>query len=252
MKLYSKRQADYKPPVADRDSRLVFNASSVPLIDGSTEARKLTCLVVDDRQDVLRVAFRSASSIGTKISAASKSAPESTPLLTFDIVVPETRRSDLDSLSDEKLVEILQAANSNLSSLGMSINPDSISSAMTRLRSQPRPHGATDGLEALLLCAAIGVDLVITDLDMPNLNGHGLLNALNGLTSVSGINRSTLPNVAVISGAFESCTTKDLIGDGASVVGIKPLDSAEFTTLINYSVFGVATANPAECFEVRE
>ena len=46
---------------------------------------------------------------------------------------------------------------------------------------------AADGNEALQLASAIRPDLVLSDLDMPNLDGFGLLSAIRARADIAGI-----------------------------------------------------------------
>ncbi|MBM3347091.1 MAG: response regulator [Betaproteobacteria bacterium] len=46
---------------------------------------------------------------------------------------------------------------------------------------------AADGREALLLAAAVRPDLILSDLDMPNLDGFGLIAALRARADLAGV-----------------------------------------------------------------
>ncbi|HEV7226150.1 MAG TPA: response regulator [Pirellulales bacterium] len=75
---------------------------------------------------------------------------------------------------------------------------------------------AIDGSEARQFLAASRYDLVVTDLQMPNGNGHALCVAL--------LAQSPRPAIIVLTGVTDSRLAKDLLGRGVDEVFFKPID----------------------------
>ncbi|MGV8085724.1 MAG: hypothetical protein ACP5N9_05735 [Candidatus Bilamarchaeum sp.] len=82
-------------------------------------------------------------------------------------------------------------------------------------------------------------------------NALHLIRSLNSL-ALKGYPDFRLPKVAVISGAFKDCSEAQLLEAGAAAVALKPLNMAEFASVIHYTMFGVLSADPNDCFELRE
>ena len=80
---------------------------------------------------------------------------------------------------------------------------------------------AADGQEALVLVKDSGnVDLLVTDLNMPNMDGEELLDAVKGDASLSGI------PVLVITSAGNPAKEVELMAKGALAILNKPISPA--------------------------
>jgi DNA-binding response OmpR family regulator len=75
---------------------------------------------------------------------------------------------------------------------------------------------AIDGSQARQMLAANPYDLVVTDLQMPNGNGHALCVELLAL--------SPRPAIIVLTGITEPTLAKDLAARGVDAVLFKPID----------------------------
>jgi DNA-binding response OmpR family regulator len=75
---------------------------------------------------------------------------------------------------------------------------------------------ARDGLQAMELVASRHYDVVVTDLRMPEMNGH--------LLAVELLNRESRPAVVVLTGVTEPKLAKDLIARGVDDILFKPID----------------------------
>jgi DNA-binding response OmpR family regulator len=81
---------------------------------------------------------------------------------------------------------------------------------------------ACDGRDALDLVQRTKYDLVVTDLKMPDLNGHKLATDLLGL--------ERRPIISVLTGVEEPKLAKDLTTRGVERIYYKPVDYKEFAT----------------------
>ncbi|SMP41052.1 Response regulator receiver domain-containing protein [Neorhodopirellula lusitana] len=81
---------------------------------------------------------------------------------------------------------------------------------------------ANDGAQAALMAAKTNYSVVVTDLKMPNRNGHAL--------AVELLSLEARPAVVVLTGVTEPRIAKDLISRGVDDLVYKPID---------YSVFGM-------------
>ena len=76
---------------------------------------------------------------------------------------------------------------------------------------------AADGEEAILLTKATNYEVVVTDLKMPNMNGHEL--------SVTLLNNTQhRPLILVLTGVAEPRLAKDLLARGVEEIIYKPVD----------------------------
>ena len=75
---------------------------------------------------------------------------------------------------------------------------------------------AIDGDDALAACDQHAFDVVITDLHMPNKNGHSLVTEL--------LERERRPMIVVHTAVLEPRLTKDLMGRGVDDIVYKPTD----------------------------
>ncbi len=75
---------------------------------------------------------------------------------------------------------------------------------------------AHDGLQARELAATRHYDVVLTDLRMPEMNGHAL--------AVELLERSNRPVVVILTGVTEPRLAKDLIARGVDDIMFKPVD----------------------------
>ncbi|HEX4145723.1 MAG TPA: response regulator [Pirellulales bacterium] len=75
---------------------------------------------------------------------------------------------------------------------------------------------ACDGLQARELVASRYYDVVVTDLRMPEVNGHRL--------AVELLTRENRPAVVILTGVTEPKITKDLIARGVDDIIFKPVD----------------------------
>jgi DNA-binding response OmpR family regulator len=80
---------------------------------------------------------------------------------------------------------------------------------------------AIDGSQAKQMFAASPYDLVVTDLQMPNGNGHALCVELLAL--------SPRPAIIVLTGVTEPTLAKDLANRGVDAVLFKPIDCQVLT-----------------------
>ena len=87
-------------------------------------------------------------------------------------------------------------------------------------------HAAQDGLDALEQLARVPVDLVITDLNMPKLDGFGLVRALRGDRSYADV---TVIILSSLSSDREQALGREI---GADAYLVKPFD----TKRIQYEV----------------
>lgn len=85
-------------------------------------------------------------------------------------------------------------------------------------------HGAEDGRKAAEIARNEHIDLVITDLWMPVMNGVELIEALNAMDSPA--------EVIVLSGHIVSATTEKLRGLGVFKVLRKPINTPEFLAAV--------------------
>ena len=85
---------------------------------------------------------------------------------------------------------------------------------------------AADGKEALEKLKAEPVDLVVTDLTMPEMNGESLLMRIKASPKL------TMIPVLVISSAGNMAKAKDLTNQGAIGVLAKPFSPAELYTML--------------------
>lgn len=83
---------------------------------------------------------------------------------------------------------------------------------------------AADGAEALQQFDSGKYDLVVTDLRMPNRNGHAL--------AVDLLNRNNAPSIFVFTGVAEPRLVKDLLVRGVQDVMTKPMDYKVLATKI--------------------
>jgi CheY-like chemotaxis protein len=81
---------------------------------------------------------------------------------------------------------------------------------------------ANDGRHALEFLRQAKFDLVVTDLKMPEVNGHKLATAL--------LNLERPPAISVLTGVVEPKLAKDLTARGVERVFFKPVDYAEFAS----------------------
>lgn len=79
---------------------------------------------------------------------------------------------------------------------------------------------ASDGREAQQLLQETTYDVVVTDLKMPNLNGHMLVTEL--------IQQRNRPIIVVLTGVLAPSLVKDLIARGVEQVEFKPIDCTMF------------------------
>ncbi|RZU51668.1 response regulator receiver domain-containing protein [Krasilnikovia cinnamomea] len=86
-------------------------------------------------------------------------------------------------------------------------------------------HAADNGGTALRLAVAEPPDVVLTDLDMPELDGLALCQAIRGRTEIGDI------PVAVLSGRLRSADT-DLRAAGVCAVLLKPMPNAELIEVV--------------------
>jgi CheY-like chemotaxis protein len=255
MKLVSRRTPN-SVPRADPDSRVFPSPKHQELLTEVNEPRVVRVLVVDDIPGVLTAHFRFASVIMQKTIEASKPSAKEHPILSSEIYVPENNRADLDvldmpldGLSEPRLATLARLINS--ASIGKTVSTETLTPHLQKLRTEARRQGAIDGFEAMLICAATPIDLVISDSDMLGANALHLIRSLNSL-ALKGYPDFRLPKVAVISGAFKDCSEAQLLEAGAAAVALKPLNMAEFASVIHYTMFGVLSADPNDCFELRE
>ncbi len=81
-------------------------------------------------------------------------------------------------------------------------------------------HTASDGKEAKQLLKDATYDVVVTDLKMPNCNGHTLVTDL--------LQHSNRPVIVVLTGVLEPSLVKDLIIRGVEQIEFKPIDCLLF------------------------
>ncbi|MGO8745016.1 MAG: response regulator [Thermoguttaceae bacterium] len=74
---------------------------------------------------------------------------------------------------------------------------------------------AIDGLHAKEILTSAGYDVVVTDLRMPNFNGHAL--------AVDLLKVKERPAIVILTGVFEPRLAKDLIRRGVDCVEFKPV-----------------------------
>ena len=90
---------------------------------------------------------------------------------------------------------------------------------------------ARDGLQARELAAARHYDVVVTDLCMPEMNGHAL--------AVELLGRPNRPAVVILTGVTEPRLAKDLIARGVDDIIFKPVDqgvlAAKVRAMIEHS-----------------
>ncbi|GAB1689014.1 response regulator [Krasilnikovia sp. M28-CT-15] len=87
-------------------------------------------------------------------------------------------------------------------------------------------HAADNGSSALHLAAAVSPDVVLTDLDMPELDGLALCQAVRGMPEIGDI------PVALLSGRLRSADT-DLRAAGVCAVLLKPIPNAELVDAVH-------------------
>lgn len=75
---------------------------------------------------------------------------------------------------------------------------------------------AIDGAQARLYLASNRYDLVVTDLQMPNVNGHSLC--------VELLEKTPRPKIVVLTGVLEPRLAQDLLNRGVDKVLFKPID----------------------------
>jgi HD-like signal output (HDOD) protein/CheY-like chemotaxis protein len=107
--------------------------------------------------------------------------------------------------------------------------------ALTRAGLSCRTAG--DGREAAELLRSDRFDLVVTDLKMPNRNGHSL--------AVDLLGRPDRPAVVVLTGVLEPKISHDLIERGVERVFLKPVDYRAFADEV-LSILRSRTAEPAD------
>ena len=79
---------------------------------------------------------------------------------------------------------------------------------------------AADGREAQQLLRDTTYDVIVTDLRMPNLNGHALITEL--------MQSKYRPVIVVLTGVLEPSLVKDLITRGVEQIEFKPIDCTMF------------------------
>lgn len=87
---------------------------------------------------------------------------------------------------------------------------------------------ASDGIEALALADCTDYAAIVTDLRMPNMNGHTL--------AVELLTRKHRPSLFVLTGVIEPKLAKDLLHRGVADVLFKPVDYAQFATTVKTGV----------------
>jgi CheY-like chemotaxis protein/two-component sensor histidine kinase len=93
-----------------------------------------------------------------------------------------------------------------------------------------RSHVAKDGQEALQLLQQRSYRLLITDLEMPRLDGHQLIDKLNAHHYESNVRR---PEVLVITSRSEREERKRLLAKGVSELLSKPFNEKELLGAVN-------------------
>jgi DNA-binding response OmpR family regulator/HD-like signal output (HDOD) protein len=100
---------------------------------------------------------------------------------------------------------------------------------------------ARDGLQARGLAAAHPYDVVVTDLCMPEMNGHAL--------AVELLSRDNRPAIVVLTGVTEPRLAKDLIARGVDDIMFKPVDhgilAAKVRALVDRRASRPTPQNPA-------
>ena len=99
------------------------------------------------------------------------------------------------------------------------------------LKKEGREFKAVDNAEeALELVRAGGIDLVVTDLVMPNMDGLQLLRAIKQEDSGNS------PEVIIISGSLMEASVNAIRDAGAFGFVNKPFDTAELKVLVDYAL----------------
>lgn len=99
--------------------------------------------------------------------------------------------------------------------------------AYTLKRADFEVYEAEDGVEALEMAKELDVDLVLTDINMPRMDGLALIRELRGITAYNG-----KPILALTT---EGSTESKLEGRGAGATGwiVKPFDPEVLVATIN-------------------
>lgn len=96
---------------------------------------------------------------------------------------------------------------------------------------------ARDGLEAVERLAAGGIDLLVCDLQMPNLDGHGVLAQLAG--------KNEVPPIFIVSGYLDPRHEQSIRAHSAVVdVLEKPFDVIAFGERVRVMLGAAARPNP--------
>lgn len=94
---------------------------------------------------------------------------------------------------------------------------------------------ASDGAQARQCLAAADYQLVVTDLQMPNGNGHSLC--------VELLEKKPRPAIVVLTGVTEPRLAKDLLARGVERVLFKPIDCAQLAEVVQGTISSMPAAS---------
>jgi DNA-binding response OmpR family regulator len=99
---------------------------------------------------------------------------------------------------------------------------------------------ARDGRQAMELVDTRPYDVVVTDLRMPEMNGHGL--------AVELLKRENRPAVVILTGVTEPKLAKDLIARGVDDIVFKPVDQGILAAKVQALVVRRAALRASQYF----
>jgi len=94
---------------------------------------------------------------------------------------------------------------------------------------------ASDGVQARQCLAAADYQLVVTDLQMPNGNGHSLC--------VELLEKTPRPAIVVLTGITEPRLANDLLARGVERVLFKPIDCVQLAEVVQETIAKMPAAS---------